>query len=155
MGKNIIGLVGFISSGKNTVADLLISNHGFTKESFAAPLKDAVSVMFGWDRALLEGDTEESRLFREAPDLFWSEKMGKPFSPRYAMQLMGTEAGRDVFYENLWVDALEKRITKKISTGDILRQESNFVITDVRFSNEINKIKNMGGYVFRVKRGDE
>ena len=53
----IIGLVGFISSGKGTCADYLVREHGFVKESFANSVKDAVSVVFGWDRQLLEGDT--------------------------------------------------------------------------------------------------
>ena len=53
----IVGLVGFIGAGKGTVADLLVERHNFIKESFANSVKDAVSVVFGWDRALLEGDT--------------------------------------------------------------------------------------------------
>jgi len=155
MGTNIIGLVGFIGSGKNSVADILIRNHSFEKESFAAPLKDACSVIFKWDRTLLEGDTEESRLFRETPDAFWSEKMGKNFTPRLAMQLMGTQVGRNIFYEDLWVDALIKRINFKSTTNSILRQETNIVISDVRFPNEIDKIREIGGRVYRVIRGPD
>jgi hypothetical protein len=44
--------------------------------SFACSLKDTASVMFGWDRDLLEGDTVESRKFREQKDEFWSDKFG-------------------------------------------------------------------------------
>ena len=105
----IVGLVGFIGSGKGTVADLLVSNHGFIKESFANSVKDAVSAVFGWDRILLEGDTTESRVWREKPDQFWSKKLGKEFSPRLALQLMGTEAGRDVFHTDIWVHTVERR----------------------------------------------
>ena len=50
----IIGLVGFIGSGKGTIADLLVERHGFFKESFANSVKDACSLIFGWDRAMLE-----------------------------------------------------------------------------------------------------
>ena len=60
----IIGLLGFAGSGKGTVADILVSK-GFKKESFADPVKDAVAAIFGWERSLLEGDTDESRIFRE------------------------------------------------------------------------------------------
>lgn len=140
----IIGLVGFIGSGKNTVSGI-IQKHGFEKESFAKPLKDACSIVFNWDRALLEGDTEESRIFRETPDKFWSERFGVPFSPRIAMQKFGTDAGRNIFGPNLWVDALEAR----------LKPEKNYVISDVRFPNEILKIKSLNGKIFRVKRGDD
>ena len=53
----LIGLVGLIGSGKDTVAERLVMNHNFRKDSFARSLKDAVSVIFGWDRQLLEGVT--------------------------------------------------------------------------------------------------
>ena len=56
----IIGFVGFIGSGKGAAGDIL-SEMGYTKESFAKGVKDTASVMFGWDRKLLEGDTEEIR----------------------------------------------------------------------------------------------
>ena len=139
----LIGLVGFIGSGKGTVSDLLVEKHGFIKESFASPVKDAISVIFGWDRSLLEGDTIQSRAWREQPDAYWSKKFGKEFSPRQALQLMGTEAGRGVFGDTLWVSSLEKR----------LDSDKNYVIADVRFPNEIETIHDMGGKVIRIKRG--
>jgi hypothetical protein len=141
----IVGLVGFIGAGKGTVADLLVDRHDFFKESFANSVKDAVSVIFGWDRALLEGDTPESRAWREQNDKFWSEKLGKLFSPRLALQLMGTEAGRDVFHPDLWVHTVQRRCSA----------DKNYVIADVRFPNEIKAIQKDGGIIVRVKRGDE
>jgi hypothetical protein len=67
------------------------------------------------------------------------------------MQLMGTEAGRNVFHSNLWVDVVERRIRQ--------HQEDNlnhkFVIPDVRFPNEIEAIRKWGGFVVRICRGDE
>ena len=143
----IVGLVGFIGAGKGTVADLLVERHGFIKESFANSVKDAVSAVFGWDRALLEGDTPESRAWREQDDEFWSKKLGKSFSPRLALQLMGTEAGRDVFHPDLWVHTVLRRCENAPT--------NNYVIADVRFPNEIEAIHNAGGIIVRVKRGDE
>ena len=61
----IIGICGLIGSGKGTVADVLVDEHGFQKISFADKLKDAVSVLFDWDRDMLEGETSESRFWRE------------------------------------------------------------------------------------------
>jgi len=139
----IIGLVGFIGSGKGTVGDIL-EQKGFVKDSFAKPLKDACSVIFGWPRELLEGDTEVSRKWREEPDVFWSEKFGYEFTPRLALQLMGTEAGRNVFHEDIWVISLLNRAKGK-----------DVVVTDVRFKNEIKYIQDNGGIVIRVKRGEE
>lgn len=139
----IIGLVGFIGSGKGTVGDIL-EQKGFVKDSFAKPLKDACAVIFGWPREMLEGDTEVSRKWREEPDAFWSEKFGKTFSPRLALQLMGTEAGRNVFHKDIWVTSLLNRSKGK-----------DVVVTDVRFKNEIKFIQDNGGIVIRVKRGEE
>ena len=141
----IIGLLGFINSGKGTVGDILSKDYGFVKESFAKPVKDATAAIFGWDRELLEGETLASRTFREKEDAFWSEKFNKSFTPRKALQLMGTEVGRDVFHPNLWVDALEKRLDKN----------KDYVITDVRFPNEMKMIQGVGGKIIRVKRGPE
>jgi len=137
----IIGLVGFIGSGKGTVGDIL-EQKGFIKDSFAKPLKDACAVMFGWSRELLEGDTEMSRKWREQPDSYWSEKFGREFTPREALQKMGTEAGRDVFHKDIWVISLLNRAKGK-----------DVVVTDVRFQNEIKYIQDNGGIVIRVKRG--
>ena len=139
----IIGLVGFIGSGKGTVGDIL-EQKGFVKDSFAKPLMDACSVIFGWPRELLEGDTALSRKWREEPDAFWSEKFNKEFSPRLALQLMGTEAGRNVFHTDVWVISLLNRSKGK-----------DVVVTDVRFRNEIDYIQQNGGIIIRVKRGDE
>lgn len=139
----IVGIVGFISSGKGTVGDIFC-DHNFVRDSFAKPVKDAVSVMFGWPRELLEGDTELSRVWREEPDAFWSEKFGRSFSPREALQLMGTEAGRDVFHSDLWVLSLLNRTKGK-----------DVVVTDVRFKNEIEYIQKNNGIVIRVKRGED
>jgi Tfp pilus assembly pilus retraction ATPase PilT len=64
MPNKIIAIAGFIGSGKDTAAEYLINNHNFTKLSFAGSLKDAVAVVFGWNRVLLEGETLESRQWR-------------------------------------------------------------------------------------------
>ena len=141
----IIGLVGNIGNGKGTVADILVERHAFIKESFANSVKDACAVIFGWNRGLLEGDTLESRAWREETDPWWSEKLGRPFSPRLALQLMGTEAGRDVFHPDLWVHTVLRRC----------KPNQYYVIADVRFPNEINAIKDSGGKIIRVRRGDD
>jgi len=138
----IIGLLGFIGSGKGTVADILVSK-GFKKESFADPVKDAVSAIFGWDRTLLEGDTKESRDFREAKDEWWSQKTAMHITPRAMLQIMGTEAGRDTFHPDLWILSLEQRLKKNKHT----------VIADVRFPNECESIRKMGGFIVQVSRG--
>ena len=73
------------------------------RDSFAAPLKDVCASIFGWERKLLEGDTIESREFRETPDIFWTRNTGiDNFTPRLALQLMGTDVLRDHFHSDIW-----------------------------------------------------
>lgn len=140
--SHLIGLVGFIGAGKGTVGTLLSTEYGYTQDSFAKPLKDAVATIFGWDRQSLEGDSHASREWRERPDAFWTEHFGRTFTPRLALQLMGTEAGRNVFHPDLWVISLLNR-----------SQGKNVVITDVRFKNEVAAVHNADGLVIRVRRG--
>ena len=143
----IVGLVGFIGSGKGTIADLLVERHDFVKESYANSVKDACATIFGWDRQMLEGVTPESRVWREQDDLWWSKQFGKPFSPRLALQLMGTEAGRGIFHPDLWVHTVMRRCEQA--------PWNDYVIADVRFPNEIKAIVDSGGKVIRVRRGPD
>jgi hypothetical protein len=138
----IVGLVGFIGCGKGTAGDIL-KDFGFQQISFAGGVKDIAAVMFDWPREYLEGDTSTSREWREQPDKFWSKKFGKDFTPRLALQLLGTEVGRGIFHENFWVDRLERLIDR----------EKNYVITDVRFQNEIDFVHKSGGVMIEVRRG--
>ena len=142
----IIGIVGFIGSGKDTVADYLVNFHQFRRESFANSLKAAVSQVFGWDRELLEGRTNQSRIWRETNDEWWSERLGCEVTPRWVLQYWGTEVIRKGFHDDMWVASLENRL--RSSKDDI-------VITDCRFPNEIKAIHNAGGRVVRIKRGPE
>lgn len=140
----IIGFLGFIGSGKDTAADYLVNFHGFRRDSFASTLKDAVACVFGWDRTLLEGRTKESREWREQPDQWWSDRLGRTITPRHILQQWGTEVCRNGFHNEIWVASLENKIRKI---------HDNVVITDVRFPNEIVAIKKARGKVFRIKRG--
>jgi hypothetical protein len=144
----VIGICGFKGSGKDTVGDFLVKNYRCLKDSYAAPLKDACSAIFSWDRNLLEGATKESREWREQVDHFWAERLNKPgFTPRLALQWMGTEAGRNVFGTDLWTGAMSKRVSLRTAAG------LGTVITDVRFPNEIEHVLDMGGVVLEVSRG--
>ena len=140
----IIGICGLISSGKGTVADVLV-DQGFKKVSFADKLKDGVSTIFGWDRAMLEGDTDESRQWREQRDDFWSAETEMEVTPRLVLQLFGTDCLRNGFHDGVWVSLLKKHM---------LDNPGNYVIPDVRFRNEQNMIRELGGEIWRVQRGD-
>lgn len=139
----IIGLVGFKNSGKDTVARIISEQYEYKIESFAKPVKDITSILFNWDRKLLEGDTEESRNWREKSDWYWSKLMNRSFSPREALQMIGTECMRNVVHNDIWVFALMHRCHLK-----------NVIVTDVRFKNEIDAIRNNGGRIIQIQRGE-
>ena len=143
----IIGICGLIGSGKGTVADFLVEQRGFTKISFADRLKDGVASVFGWDREMLEGNTDDSRAWREKVDPYWSTELGNPVTPRLVLQLFGTDCMRNGFYDGIWVSLVKKQLLEN--------PDSNFVIPDVRFENEAEMIRSIGGQLWRVKRGDD
>jgi hypothetical protein len=141
----IIGVCGFIGSGKDTIADYLVNVHGFRRESFANTLKDAVAAVFGWDRVLLEGRTKEAREWREQVDPWWAERLNMPnLTPRWVLQYWGTEVCRRGFHDDIWIASVENKLR---------RSKDNIVISDCRFPNEIASIKQAGGSIIRVDRG--
>jgi hypothetical protein len=125
----IIGLIGYARSGKDTCARFL-RDEGFTTMHFAEPLKNAAAEIFGFTHEQLYG------ALKEVIDPFWG------FSPREALQRLGTEGGRKVFGENLWQRALMRK----------LHPDGNFAIADVRFPNEAQAILEAGGHLVRVIR---
>jgi hypothetical protein len=142
----IIGVCGFIGSGKDTIADYLVNIHEFRRESFANTLKDAVSSVFGWDRTMLEGRTKQAREWREQVDPWWSKRLDRAITPRWILQYWGTEVCRRGFHDDIWIASLENKLRN--SSDDV-------VISDCRFPNEIKAIRNQGGIVLRVVRGPE
>ena len=142
----IIGICGFIGSGKDTVADYLVNFHEFRRESFANTLKDAVAAVFGWDRTLLEGRTKEAREWREQVDPWWAERLAMPtLTPRWVLQYWGTEVCRRAFHDDIWIASLENKLRNS---------KDNVVISDCRFPNEIQSIRDAGGKIVWVQRGE-
>lgn len=156
--SKLIAICGFKGSGKDTIGNFFVLN-GYIKKSFADPLKDIVSSLFGWERSLLQGDTNESRIWREQPDIWWEAQLNwrskenpynqlhPRFTPRVALQIFGTNILRDEFNDNIWILRFRKELSK-------LKNE-NIVLTDVRFINELEEIRNNNGVIIRVKRGDD
>ena len=142
----IIGICGLIGSGKGTVADILVENHNFEKLSFADKLKDGVASVFGWDRDMLEGDTDRSRIWREKQDEFWTNETEMSVTPRLVLQLFGTDCMRNGFFDGIWVSLVKQKILED--------PDKNWVIPDVRFPNEVKMIQSVQGEVWQVRRGD-
>lgn len=142
----LIGISGSIGSGKSTVATHISATTGATIIPFAGALKDIVSVMMGWPRDWLDGETPEHREWRERVDPWWSERLNMPgLCPRTVMQQWGTDLGRNHFHTDIWTAVLERKIAS--TTGSI-------IVPDCRFKNEINLIRRLGGTLLRVDRGE-
>lgn len=139
---NKIALVGTIGSGKTTAANFL-SKQGYELESFAKPLKDCLSSMFGWDRQVLEGNTEEDKLVRDTVDSYWSEVFGRTVNYRSEAQRFGTEIVRNFYHKDLWVNSLLKRVKNK----------NKVLVTDARFENEIRALKKDGFKIYAIVGG--
>ncbi len=139
----IIAICGFQSSGKDTIAEYLISNYNYKKLSFASVLKDIVAIMFGWPRDKLEGLTVEDRAWREEIDEWWANALNIPnLSPRYVLQYFGTELFRVHWHQDIWLKVVEKK----------LMDYENIVITDCRFPNEMEMLKKYGAKFVHIHR---
>jgi hypothetical protein len=94
---------------------------------------------------MLEGTTQSSREWREEVDEWWSKRLDMPhLTPRWVLQYWGTEVGRRTFHNDIWVSAVENQLRNI---------QDDVVITDCRFKNEVDAIKNAGGTTVRVNRG--
>lgn len=134
----IIGLHGFKGSGKSEVAKFLKDECGFTVVKMASPLKNMLRTLYE-QCGLLESSIErkiEGNL-KESPCHFLNGK-----TPRHAMQTLGTEWGRDCISEDFWVDRWK----------DAATQFENVVADDLRFDNEAQAIKDLGGIIIHIKR---
>jgi len=143
----IISLSGLIGSGKDTVSDYLVKEHGFLRASFADTLKDAVAAVFGWDRVMLEGKTPQARAEREKVDQWWAKRLGMPaLTPRWVLQHWGTEVCRQGFSDEIWIASLEKKL--------MTMANKNVVVSDSRFMNELAMLEKVGATTVQVQRGE-
>lgn len=141
----IISISGLIGSGKDTAASHLVERHGFVQLAFADSLKEAVSSIFGWDLQMLRGTTKESRAWRECVDSWWSKRLGMNITPRWVLQNLGTDVFRNNFHSEIWLASVERKL---------LTMNQHVVITDARFANELQLIKQLGGKNLLIHRGE-
>jgi hypothetical protein len=134
-----IGLTGPARTGKTTTAQHLVLEHGFECYAFADPIRDALMSMFQLEPGDFEGEKKEQ-------PIAW---LGR--SPRQLMQLLGTEWGRHMISANLWLDLTQQRLEASASGT---WETPNFVISDVRFENEADFIRQHGGVIVHLQRSD-
>jgi hypothetical protein len=134
----IVGLSGYARCGKDTAAKTLI-DHGFVRVSFADKLR---AFLLALNPIILQ--TVEGRGVRLAEivedSLGWEDAKDDFPEVRALLQRCGTEAGRQVLGENVWVEATLRDLP------------NNVVVTDVRFPNEAQAIKDLGGRIIRITR---
>lgn len=138
----LIGIVGIKRSGKDTMADYIINNTDkqFIKYSFADPIKELCRMLFGFNQEQLYGDQKEE------VDENWG------VTPRKVFQVIGTDLFRDTLPEKckelsylkntFWIKQFEIWYEKN--------REKNIIISDIRFQNELDVIKKMGGIIIYV-----
>lgn len=128
----IIGITGRAGSGKDTAAEVLVKERGFQRIAFADPIRQMIEVL---------GVDCTTRAAKEQP-IGW---LG--VTPRYLMQTLGTEWGRRLIDENLWLLVMENSLELAEQTG-----ATGVVIPDVRFDNEAELIHDLGGQVWHIAR---
>lgn len=148
----IIGLTGYKQHGKSTVAQRLVDEHGFTRLSFAGPLKamaDRINPVVGID-LYQDGETmyADPVHLDVARDLFPNEGDLKEAYPLYRefLQRLGTEGLREID-ENFWIQLLDREVAN-VFLGDDHRpgRDARIVIDDVRFPNEAEYFKSMSDF---------
>lgn len=129
----IIGITGLKGAGKSTVAAIIHRKYSFPEYTFAGPLKYLCQIAF-----LLEQRQLHDPVLKEQVDPRWG------LSPRQMMQTLGTECFRGHFGPDYWLKLLKERLATE-STPFV-------IVSDVRFENEADFVKQQGGIVVRVER---
>ena len=141
----VVGFCGYAQSGKDTAASFL-TERGWTRLAFADALRDSVYKLNPLVPMPLEDAPDHWARVQDLVDWKgWDVAKVEYPEIRQLLQRMGTEVGRDLYGENFWVDRVLAQI-KGIS------QHSHYVVTDVRFPNEVEAVRSVGGKVFRIYR---
>lgn len=134
----IIGLNGVARAGKDTVAGILHDIYGYEIFSYSETLNDALIAL---NPFIAPGDGAGHLRYADAVEFEGYEVAKERPEVRRLLQAMGTEVGRNMFGQNIWVDALMKKIGNEKA-----------VITNVRFPNEAEAVWSRGGQVWEIYR---
>lgn len=144
----LLGLVGVERSGKDTIADHLVHNHGFKKYSLATPIRDIGKLMFGWTDEQIAGSKKD----------IIDPKTG--IKPRDFLMWFGTDICQYEIYNKfpqltesilprtIWANMMRNYIEAGINTTPI-------VITDIRFKHEADIFEQLGGILIHVSRKEK
>lgn len=128
----LIGIHGKARSGKDTLCQFMISYHGGYRYGLADPLKAMLKAGFGIDMADPYWETNKEK---EIPAL--------GCSPRYLLQTLGTEWGRQKVRDDIWL---------LLAQDALLRNGPGMIVPDIRFENEADWLRRLGGVVIHLHR---
>lgn len=131
--RTIIAFTGLAGAGKSTAAFHLVKSRGFERVRFAGPLK-AMMAALGLTAAEIDGDRKE-----QPCDLLGGK------TPRWAMQTIGTEWGRKLIGDDLWIRAWQHAVSQLPAGVPV-------VVDDCRFPNEAAAVQAAGGILVRIDR---
>lgn len=137
----IIGLGGYAFSGKDAVADILESQHGWKRTFMSKPLMQALLAL---DPLIPEGRGHIR--YTELVQRVGYDQSKKNPEVRQLLQRLGTEVGRHLLGENVWVDVVCREATQ------LADDCSSVAITGIRYGNELARIREMGGVLVWVAR---
>jgi len=178
----VIGICGQMGAGKDTVADYLVDNFNYKKIALADPFKEFAKHVFNFSDEQLWGESNERnkvdhrcetpaywatslyrfsthkekfiKTLRNGEDeaalesltswmLMVHDEFNKKLTARSVLQTLGTEWGQSI-EKTIWVNAALHTINKDPHT--------KFVISDVRFKHEIERLVDYGGQLIRLAR---
>jgi hypothetical protein len=159
MSIDLIGISGKLTSGKDTVASMIMSNSkdDWEIKKYSKKLKEIASILTG----IPEENFEDQKFKNSVLPKEWSRKFRYPsyiatreedMTVRRFLQLLGTEAIREGLHTNAWVNALFADCQDEDPPWFKAIKFSKWIVTDVRFPNEFDGIKQRGGIVIRVNR---
>jgi hypothetical protein len=143
----LVAFSGYARSGKDTAADALLPL-GFQRVAFADKLRECLYALNPTVKGLLDNHGNPIFIINTIKELIdsrgWDGYKESPWGPetRELLQRLGTEVGRNILGENIWVDA----------TLNNLDPNGKYVVTDCRFVNEADAVRNRGGKIYRICR---
>lgn len=136
----LIGLTGKAGAGKDTVADYLVEMHRFKKISLADPIKRMLDVI---------GVDCRTRETKEVLHPIYGA------SPRRMAQTLGTEWGRELICQNIWLLYAEQVINEALAEKLLFQHRyAGVVVSDIRFENEAAWLRSQGGALWHIRRDD-
>jgi hypothetical protein len=136
----LIGLHGFAQVGKDSVANILVAEEGFTRIALADPIRVALYLL----DPVISADSY-GRLYRLQDiidDIGWDAAKITIPEVRRLMQVFGTQVGRDILGKQVWLDLAKKKLVRP----------GKYVISDVRFLGEVDAIRAWGGSLIKIIR---